>query len=217
MYAVQIDVNGLAPRDISARCRIRDWLNLQDPSKRLNLSFMGLTSLPEIPSTVIHFDCSDNKLTELPSLDKYVNLKILYCAHNELTSLPSLDKCVKLEGFNCSNNKLTSLPSLDNCVNLRRIYCERNLITSLPSIDKCRRLDILDCYKNPLEIPMLMNEQDKPHDYFKRREIVENEMSRDRIVSRARFIYQELISVVWHPSQVEKWIALYGIDFEDFV
>ena len=48
--------------------KINNWIRRGNINKPLNLSRLGLTSLPLLPS----------------------NLKILYCGNNQLTSLPAL-------------------------------------------------------------------------------------------------------------------------------
>ena len=66
---------------------------------------------------VTRLNCGHNKLTELKSLDKLVNLKVLWCSNNKLTEL-DVSKLVNLKELYCYNNQLTEL-DLSNLVNLK--------------------------------------------------------------------------------------------------
>jgi hypothetical protein len=101
-----------------------------------------LTSLPELPKSLIKLTCYDNKLTSLPELPE--SLIKLYCYDNKLTSLPELPK--SLTWLYCYDNKLTSLPELPK--SLIKLYCYDNKLTSLPELPKS--LIKLTCYDNKL-------------------------------------------------------------------
>ena len=70
-----------------AQQRIDEWIQQGDVTQPLDLSYLGLTTLPELPST----------------------LRQLYCGGNQLTSLPSLPPT--LQGFYYNNNPLTIQPN----------------------------------------------------------------------------------------------------------
>jgi len=85
---------------------------------KLNLSNLGLTSLPE---TIF------NSLT---------SLQVLYLHENELTSLPEtiFNSLTSLQELSLSYNKLTSLPEtiFNSLTSLQVLYLSGNELTSLP-------------------------------------------------------------------------------------
>ena len=85
-----------------------------------------LTSLPELPNTLIELFCYNNKLVYLPKLPN--TLLHLYCQNNKLNSLPELPN--SLLEINCKCNNLNSLPKLPN--NLQYLHCGNNNLISLP-------------------------------------------------------------------------------------
>jgi FimV-like protein len=110
--------------------------------RQFTCEFNNLSFIPALPSSLIYFDCTDNRLIELPDLP--INLKQLKCGSNNLESLPSLpDGLFKLS---CSNNNLVSLPELPET--LTELKCFSNKLTSLPKIPEA--LITLICYTNPL-------------------------------------------------------------------
>jgi Leucine-rich repeat (LRR) protein len=124
----------------TARKRISEWVNLNDPTSFLNLSSLGLTELPEIPSNCQTLICYGNRLTKLPPLP---NCRVLSCADNQLAELPPLPNCLRLY---CDRNNLTALPDLPNCEELQ---CTNNQLTGFPSLPKCRTII---CYFNDLRV-----------------------------------------------------------------
>jgi Leucine-rich repeat (LRR) protein len=100
--------------------------------------------LKSLPDDTTEIDVSCKKLTYLPDLSRFKNLKYLYCSSNKLTSLPVLNE--KLIRLNCSGNQLTSLPKLNE--KLKILYCSNNQLTSLPALNK--NLKVLSCSNNQL-------------------------------------------------------------------
>jgi hypothetical protein len=143
--------------------KITEWLKQNDPSKTLNLSALGLTELPKIPSNCQTLWCFSNKLTALPELQvleldcwnnelttlpKLPNCRTLWCSHNQLTVLSDREYQI----LDCSNNQFTVLPELPHCY---RLYCSNNRLTALPELLNCQKLW---CYNNRLTIlPELPN------------------------------------------------------------
>jgi Leucine-rich repeat (LRR) protein len=130
--------------------------NWADRTRFLDLSKLGLTSLPEsigemtlylsgnrLPSVPESFDkvtsleeldLSDNQLTSLPDgLGKLTKLKALYLSGNRLSNLPeSLGKVTSMEELDLSDNQLTSLPDwLGKLTKLKALYLSGNRLTSL--------------------------------------------------------------------------------------
>lgn len=95
----------------------------------LNLSNLGLTSLPEnLPPHLIEFYCSKNVLTALPKvMPKW--LLVLDCTDNVLILLPKVQPS-KLMVLNCYDNCIIWLPELST--NLRVINCSENFLQFLP-------------------------------------------------------------------------------------
>ena len=107
------------------------YLNFLHKFKNLRKLYCGnnnLTSLPELPTTLINLYCSYNNLTNLPELPN--TLTQLYCGYNNLTSLPELP--TTLTELYCGYNNLTNLPELSN--NLIHLNCSYNKLNSLPEL-----------------------------------------------------------------------------------
>ncbi|EIS3326216.1 hypothetical protein LZN99_002058 [Escherichia coli] len=136
----------------------------------LNLSKLGLTSLPEnLPPHLIEFYCSKNVLTALPKvMPKW--LLVLDCTDNVLILLPKVqpsklmvlkcyDNCIiwlpelstNLRVINCSENFLQFLPpSMPQY--LYKLSCAGNNIDSIPDemLENLTRLKVFDCSSNDL-------------------------------------------------------------------
>ena len=133
---------------------------IQNNSVTLNLSSLGLTTLPDIfnhPSFQKHlqaFDCHKNRLQALPdTLGNCTALKELFCFGNELQSLPdTLGNCTALLSLCCNSNQLQALPdTLGNCTALTHLNCSGNNLQALPdTLGNCIALQSLKCFKNQL-------------------------------------------------------------------
>ena len=64
-----------------ANRRINEWIALKDPTKALNLSSLGLKTLPSIPEKCQILWCNNNQLTTLPS--SLQNCQYLSCHNNK--------------------------------------------------------------------------------------------------------------------------------------
>ena len=100
--------------------------NLPNTLIELSCDFNLITSIAKFPDSLINLYCDFNKLTSLPSLP--YRLKFLGCQSNLLTQLPTIPNY--LEKIYCDYNQLSSLPSLPNSVT--DIYCQNNKLTTLP-------------------------------------------------------------------------------------
>jgi len=133
-----------------SRIKIQEWIKNGNSETELNLSSLGLTSLPELPNNLQKLNCYNNKLTSLPTLPN--GLGELYCGNNKLTELPILPN--NLQKLNGCNNKLTSLLTLPKT--LQELDCSENLLTSLHHLPNS--LQILNCSENLLtSLPKLPN------------------------------------------------------------
>jgi hypothetical protein len=126
-----------------ANHKIKLWKN-GNPQDKLDLSNLGLTSLPELPDNLEILNCGYNKLTNLQHLPD--TLLELYCSMNKLTSLPTLPK--GLQKLVCYENQLTRLPDLPDT--LVFLNFETNRITSLPTLPN--NLEHLVCHNNPINL-----------------------------------------------------------------
>jgi len=89
--------------------------------KFLYKSNRGLTELrEELPDTLKHLYCYNNRLAELPELPD--SLIYLDCSCNKLETLPKLPD--KLEYLDCGYNELKILPKLPDTLTL--LYCKGN-------------------------------------------------------------------------------------------
>lgn len=115
----------------------------------LNLSNLGLTSLPEnLPPHLIEFYCSKNVLTALPKVQPS-KLMVLKCYENSIIWLPELS--TNLRVINCSENFLQFLPpSMPQY--LYKLSCAGNNINSIPDemLENLTRLKVFDCSSNDL-------------------------------------------------------------------
>ena len=122
-----------------------------EESKRtgeLDISGMGLTTLPILPSSLTHLHCDLNQLTNIPVLPE--RLKYLGCAYNQLKTLPILPPT--LTNLYCSYNQLVTLPAFPP--NLTEACCSYNQYTILPVLPET--LTHLGCAFNQLKtLPVL--------------------------------------------------------------
>lgn len=82
-----------------ANKRIRRWKKQGNPRKWLNLSGLGLTELPPIPSNVRRLDCRCNRLSTFQNMLP-TRLNRLRCGYNlfqTLTGLPT-----QLKSLHCA-------------------------------------------------------------------------------------------------------------------
>jgi hypothetical protein len=128
----------------------------QSGSDRLDLSGLGLSTLPDAIGQLVHLkvlDCHNNDLGSLPhNIDKLSCLEVLDCRYNRLTSLPNeIGSLICLQVLNCSNNQLSSLPYVIKDLRcLKVLNCSDNKLSSLPyEIEELKgNLQELNCENN---------------------------------------------------------------------
>jgi Leucine-rich repeat (LRR) protein len=122
----------------------------KDNNDTLDLSYLDLSTFPEIPDyikhKIRHLFASENCFTELPDLTDYKNLIALDVSCNKLKKINNLPK--SLEELHCRDNKIESLPSGDNLPKLKRLDCSLN---RLPILMPYMSLENLVCDNNELE------------------------------------------------------------------
>lgn len=118
--------------------------------KKLSCSGNSLTTLPNLPNSLVVLECNNNSITSLSSLPNSINW--FDCSHNFLTSLPNVPDSINY--FACWSNSLTSLPVLPN--KLTHFSCGYNHLTNLPALSNS--LIVLSCAGNSLTtLPGLPN------------------------------------------------------------
>lgn len=86
----------------------------------------NISSIKQLPKTLVKLDCSMNQLNYLPTLPP--SLEELSCALNTLTFLPDLPTSLKI--LYCNFNEITRLPILPG--SLEFLACGSNHISCLP-------------------------------------------------------------------------------------
>ena len=128
---------------------LKDAVNLEifyiDNNNLTNIDDAEIDNL----TLIISFICHKNKITHLPDLSNFRNLRHLDCSFNMITKLSGLSYLIKLSELICRNNQLTALPNLSNLVNLTALICSHNNITVLNHIP-LNSLNVLDVSSNKL-------------------------------------------------------------------
>jgi hypothetical protein len=87
-----------------------------------------------------------NKITELPDLQEFPNLKVLTVDDNNITQLPALPPSITT--ININNNRLTELPDLQEYSKLNWLSCKGNPITTVRSLSNFPTFTMLIDVKN---------------------------------------------------------------------
>ena len=130
---------------------------LRTRATELNLSYMGLTELPESLGQLMQLQTlklDNNKLTALPeSLGQLKQLQSLSLGNNRLTALPEcLGQLKQLQSLDVSGNQLTVLSeSLGKLTQLRWLDLAYNQLTELPEwFGQLTQLRIVDVLGNQI-------------------------------------------------------------------
>ena len=124
----------------------------------LGVSWLNITSLPELPETLTELYCENTQLSVLPKLPE--TLTHLYCNNTQLSVLPKLPETLK--ELSCSNTQLSVLPKLPDT--LTHLWCWNTQLSVLPKLPET--LIMLDCSNTPLKIKC--NACESIADYSKR-------------------------------------------------
>lgn len=126
-------------------------------AEKLDLSNLGLTSLPSVIGLIDHLAIlylSHNQLESLPpEIGQLADLSILDLSYNRLTSLPpEIGRLANLGVLNVSQNRLRSLPpELGRLAALWELDLHYNELTNLPAeIGRLTELTSLLLYHNQL-------------------------------------------------------------------
>ncbi|EGF7348131.1 hypothetical protein F6T13_22015 [Escherichia coli] len=121
---------------------LTDCLNRKAGS--VDLSALGLKSLPELPSSIEYLNINDNNISYLSGLPE--NLRIIHANNNSINEIeyfPANLECVEL-----CNNKLTHLPPLPGA--MKRLIVEDNQLVALPKLPEC--IEVISVCRNQIEI-----------------------------------------------------------------
>jgi hypothetical protein len=160
----------------------------------LNVSFLRITSLPELPSGIQRLWCDNTPLTSLPKLPS--GLQELYCHNTQLTSILELPS--ELQVLSCYNTPLASLPELPS--GLQRLWSDNTPLTKLPKLPS--RLQELYCHSFPLILQRGKNESIQDYNLRWR----EEKEVKERTLTRTEAIKEDLMAETWHPRRVEKML-----------
>lgn len=132
---------------LRAQYAVAEWCH-KGRTGPLNLSYMGLTALPPLPTDLTDIRCVGNALSALPPLP--LGLRVLVASQNRLTELPPLP--AGLVYLDVTDNRLLALP-LPLPAGLEQLYCSQNWLVddALPRPDAWPpRLHTLHCTRNRL-------------------------------------------------------------------
>lgn len=123
--------------------------------KKLNLSSCKLDCLPNIfiyPPflDLVEIDVSDNLLTDLPNMDKLINLRELKLSGNKFKIFPTtIFSLEKLENLSLNSNELKQCPDLGVLQNLAILKLSDNFLSEVPKgIHQLSKLRILRLANN---------------------------------------------------------------------
>jgi len=137
-----------------------------EKTRRLNLSNLGLTSIPKDlfsePLILLSLDLSNNHIPEVPyKIGEMMNLESLNLDNNRLSSLPdSIGILFNLQKLNLSGNQISSLPdTFENFDHLEALSVSGNPLTSLPQsllrherFQDSLRLEFSHLFESPDEV-----------------------------------------------------------------
>lgn len=175
----------------------------------INLSNNNLTDLPLLPKYLIYLNISNNLFTELSN---YLpsTLQELHAAHNEIEELPS-NLPLNLIDIIIPYNNITHIPyTISRLQNLEVIDIRHNLLRDLPE-DLPNSLEMIKAERNnliglPSRVPRTLtyfkNDLTKTTKDFRDFIHFTNHLSHIRIFARNMKIRNELFEICWHPTNI---------------
>ncbi|KAI5082015.1 hypothetical protein GOP47_0001758 [Adiantum capillus-veneris] len=96
---------------------------------------------------------SDESLSPLPSWTSLSGLQELVLRDNKLTKLPNVEIFTNLRVFDVSFNEVTSLKGLSNASsNLRELYVSKNEVVKMEELEHLHSLELLELGSNKLRV-----------------------------------------------------------------
>jgi Leucine-rich repeat (LRR) protein len=93
-------------------------------------------------------DYSKSKISNLPPLERYKNLRTLRCQNNNLNSLNGIDSCIQLRQLICSYNPISDLTPISKLVNITYLNISGCEIRELSILKNLTNLTNLECHNN---------------------------------------------------------------------
>jgi len=106
----------------------------------------------QTPAAVKEIDFSNNKLTEIDNLERFIRLKRLYLSNNQIDSVKLSNP--NLLHLDLTENRLRNVPELNDLVNLKTLLLGSNEMStcSLKGIEKCVNLESIDFSNNLMSL-----------------------------------------------------------------
>lgn len=105
---------------------------------------------------IVHFknlkylDCSDNKITDISSLNTLTDLEAFYINNNQISDISVLEELTSLEELSLSFNPITDISSLEGLANLKELYIHGNNISDITSLSNLTKLENLGMRDNSI-------------------------------------------------------------------
>ncbi|MFO7794597.1 MAG: hypothetical protein R6W84_00485 [Promethearchaeia archaeon] len=101
-------------------------------------------------STIIELDLSNNLITDLKGIEKYINLKILRLDNNMIEDITNINNITSVEDLSLRNNKICDLKNIEGLVNLKRLNLSGNktlkkIPETLAQLPNLRILKVWNC------------------------------------------------------------------------
>jgi hypothetical protein len=220
--------------------KLKELKNLPNTLVYLDCSNNKLTELKNLPNTLQALECGNNQLTSLTNLvcsnqiiksnnliyfisylikliyyffNPNISSKLCYlnCSNNQLTKLEKLPS--ELIHLDCGNNQLKELNNLPNTITC--LICSNNYLKRLRKLPN--EINILQCEGNKLVFTEL-NKILKLNRFmkFNSKYIIFNFIFYTFIKKRCSKYKEELISKVFHPSRIFKYLNDYD-DLDTFI
>lgn len=81
--------------------------------------------------------------------EQCANISFLYLSNNNLTAIPGLERFVNLVKLECANNKITDIDDISTLFKLRVLVCRNNNLFQLPDCRKLGDLEVVAMGDNP--------------------------------------------------------------------
>lgn len=166
----------------------------------LSLELTPLTHIKTLPLTLKKLFLNNTRITELPSLPP--KLLLLHVYSTKLQQLPSLP--ASLQELWVNNTKIKTLPDLPN--GLRTLWVYNTFLEELPPLP-----DSLEALQTHTTHLIQRQPGEFMSSYIYR---VNLYYEKKRVQARNLLIKEELMTVVWNPDRVSKWLD--GMDDHSF-
>lgn len=174
---------------------------LPETLETLIINIPSLMSLPRFPASLRVLDCATStRLTSLPPLpSSLIHLNIRQTQIRRIPPLPH-----KLVYLNCNQTPVQQLPELPHT--LQQLWLEETNVTILPYLP--RSIKFLATHMTPLLY--IRTAEHTMGQYRNLWNSYHQKQSRVRCQQRTALLRQEIIAKSLHPDRVEKWLEQGG-------